>query len=47
MRPPSSLLQVAAAVAFGLLAGWLRMRTGSLMPPVQVHAAMNLIAAWL
>lgn len=28
------LLQVAAAIAFGMVAGWLRVRTGSLVAPV-------------
>ena len=37
-------LQAAAATAFGLLAGWMRVRTDSLVGPVLLHAAMNIVA---
>jgi len=38
------VLQVAVGVAFGLLAGRLRVRTGSIGGPVVLHATMNLLA---
>jgi membrane protease YdiL (CAAX protease family) len=38
------LLQVTNAVLFGLLAGWLRLTTKSLVGPVLVHSTMNLVA---
>jgi membrane protease YdiL (CAAX protease family) len=38
------LLQAAAATAFGLLAGWVRVRTDSLVGPVSLHSAMNVVA---
>jgi membrane protease YdiL (CAAX protease family) len=40
------LVQAAVAAAFGVLAGWLRIRTDSLVGPVLAHAAMNLVAVW-
>lgn len=36
--------QVAVATAFGLLAGWVRVRTASLVGPVLLHALMNVLA---
>jgi membrane protease YdiL (CAAX protease family) len=41
---PFVLLQVGAALAFGLLAGWVRVRTQSLAGPVLLHMAMNAAA---
>jgi membrane protease YdiL (CAAX protease family) len=38
------VFQTLVAIAFGLLAGWVRMRTDSLVGPVLLHAAMNLVA---
>lgn len=38
------LLQVIAATVFGLLAGWVKVRTDSLIGPVLLHAAMNIVA---
>lgn len=38
------LVQALAATLLGILAGWLRIRTGSLAGPVLVHAAMNAAA---
>jgi membrane protease YdiL (CAAX protease family) len=38
------LLQVVAATVFGLLAGWVKVRTDSLIGPVLLHAAMNIVA---
>jgi len=38
------LIQVTNAVLFGLLAGWLRLTTGSLVGPVLAHSTMNLVA---
>lgn len=38
------LFQALIAVAFGLLAGWVRARTNSLAGPIILHAAMNLMA---
>ena len=38
------LLQVVAACAFGLLAGLVKVRTGSLVGPVLLHSAMNVVA---
>jgi membrane protease YdiL (CAAX protease family) len=35
------LLQCLVAMAFGTLAGWLRLRTDSLAGPVLIHAVMN------
>ncbi len=42
--PTLLAVQVANAVAFGVLAGWLRLRTDSLVAPVLTHAVMNLVA---
>jgi hypothetical protein len=38
------LFQAVIATAFGLLAGWVRVRTDSLVGPVLLHAAMNIVA---
>ena len=38
------LVQAVAATVFGLLAGWVRLRTDSLAGPVLFHAAMNTAA---
>jgi membrane protease YdiL (CAAX protease family) len=38
------LVQVVAATLFGLLAGWIRLRTDSLAGPVLLHSAMNTAA---
>ena len=38
------VLQVLVATVFGLLAGWVRVRTDSLVGPVLMHAVMNVIA---
>jgi len=38
------LIQVAVAVAIALVAGWLRMLTGSLVGAILVHAAINVVA---
>jgi len=38
------VVQVIAATAFGLLAGWVRVRTDSLSGPVLLHSAMNAAA---
>jgi membrane protease YdiL (CAAX protease family) len=38
------VFQVAVAVALGIVAGWLRVRTASLIAPVLVHAAVNVVA---
>jgi membrane protease YdiL (CAAX protease family) len=38
------LVQAVVATAFGLLAGWLRIRTDSLVGPVLLHSAMNIVA---
>jgi membrane protease YdiL (CAAX protease family) len=38
------VLQVCIAVAFGVLAGWVRVRTSSLAGPVLLHAVMNGLA---
>ncbi len=38
------LVQALAAALFGVLAGWLRVRTDSLAGPVLLHAAMNAAA---
>ena len=40
------VLQVFVATAFGLIAGWVRIQTDSLVGPVLVHATMNVIAVW-
>lgn len=37
-------VQVAAAVCLGVLAGWLRVRTDSLVGPVLTHGTLNLVA---
>jgi membrane protease YdiL (CAAX protease family) len=38
------VVQVVAATVFGLLAGWVRVRTESLVGPVLLHSAMNAAA---
>jgi membrane protease YdiL (CAAX protease family) len=38
------VVQVLAATVFGLLAGWVRVRTDSLAGPVLLHSAMNAAA---
>ena len=38
------VLMVGACVAFGVLLGWLRLRTGSIWPPVFAHSAFNATA---
>ena len=38
------LIQVAVAVAIGLVAGWLRVLTGSLVGAILLHAAINVVA---
>jgi membrane protease YdiL (CAAX protease family) len=38
------VVQALAATAFGLLAGWVRVRTQSLVGPVLLHSAMNAAA---
>jgi membrane protease YdiL (CAAX protease family) len=38
------LVQAVAATVFGLLAGWVRLRTDSLAGPVLLHTAMNTAA---
>jgi len=38
------VLQVLVATVFGLVAGWVRIRTDSLFGPVLLHATMNAIA---
>jgi membrane protease YdiL (CAAX protease family) len=38
------LVQALAAALFGILAGWVRVRTDSLVGPVALHAAMNVAA---
>ena len=38
------LIQVVVAVAIGLVTGWLRIRTGSLVGPILVHPAINIVA---
>jgi membrane protease YdiL (CAAX protease family) len=38
------VVQVIAATLFGLLAGWVRVRTDSLFGPVLLHSAMNAAA---
>jgi membrane protease YdiL (CAAX protease family) len=44
VAPALVATQVAAALAFGVLAGWLRVRTDSLVGPVVAHGVMNLVA---
>lgn len=38
------IVQALAATAFGVVAGWVRIRTDSLAGPVMLHAAMNAAA---
>lgn len=38
------LLMVGGCVAWGVLLGWLRLRSGSLWPPVVAHGALNAVA---
>jgi membrane protease YdiL (CAAX protease family) len=38
------VLQVFVAAAFGVLAGWLRIRTDSIAGPVLLHMVMNTLA---
>ncbi len=38
------VVQVIAAIAFGILAGWVRVRTDSLFGPALLHSAMNAAA---
>jgi membrane protease YdiL (CAAX protease family) len=38
------VIQAVVATALGLIAGWLRVRTGSLVGPVMLHGAMNVVA---
>lgn len=43
--PPGFVLfQVGVGIAFGVLAGWVRIRTSSLVGPTLLHAAMNALA---
>lgn len=38
------LLQVGIAIVFGVVAGYVRVRTESIVGPVLLHATMNVIA---